>query len=101
MPGMPKNRSNPVDATPAGRLVEASLHHVLGYQLAQATIVTDAVFAERVGTPFDLRPVEFTVLCLIHGWCKAATSASSTAATRATSRASSRSASASAASTSR
>ncbi|WP_418128773.1 MarR family winged helix-turn-helix transcriptional regulator [Variovorax sp. 278MFTsu5.1] len=66
MPGMPKNRSNPVDATPAGRLVEASLHHVLGYQLAQATIVTGAVFAERVGTPFDLRPVEFTVLCLIH-----------------------------------
>jgi DNA-binding MarR family transcriptional regulator len=63
---MPKNRSTPQDATPAGRLVEASLHLVLGYQLAQATIVTDAVFAGRVGGAFDLRPVEYTVLSLIH-----------------------------------
>jgi hypothetical protein len=38
----------------------------MGYQLAQATIVTDAVFAQRVGLPFDLRPVEFTVLTLVH-----------------------------------
>jgi len=66
MPRMPKNRSTPTDATPAGRLVEASLHLVLGYQLAQATIVTNAVFAERVGGPSDLRPVEYTVLGLIH-----------------------------------
>lgn len=54
------------DTTPAGRLSEASLHLVLGYQLAQATIVTNSVFAERVGEPFELRPVEFTVLALIY-----------------------------------
>ena len=66
MPAMPKNRSTPQDATPAGRLVEASLHLVLGYQLAQASIVTNAVFAGRIGASFDLRPVEYTVLSLIH-----------------------------------
>ncbi|SCK09644.1 DNA-binding transcriptional regulator, MarR family [Variovorax sp. HW608] len=66
MHAMPKNRSTPADATPAGHLIEASLHLVLGYQLAQATIVTDAVFSEQVGAVFDLRPVEYTVLCLIH-----------------------------------
>lgn len=64
---MSKSRSSlPPDTTPAGRLSEASLHLLLGYQLAQASIVTDAVFAEQVGTPFELRPVEYTVLALIH-----------------------------------
>jgi DNA-binding MarR family transcriptional regulator len=51
--------------TPAGRLEEAGLQRVLGYQLAQATIVTDAVFFDVVGKPFNLRPVEYTVLTLI------------------------------------
>ena len=64
---MPKSRSTSIDeTTPAGRLSEASLHLVLGYQLAQATIVTNAVFAQRVGEPFELRPFEYTVLALIH-----------------------------------
>lgn len=64
---MSKSRSISTDeTTPAGRLNEASLHLVLGYQLAQATIVTDAVFASRVGEPHELRPVEYTVLALIH-----------------------------------
>ena len=69
MPGMSKSRSSTHsddDTTPAGRLSEASLHQVLGYQLAQATIVTNAIFAERVNGPFELRPVEYTVLALIH-----------------------------------
>jgi DNA-binding MarR family transcriptional regulator len=44
---------------------EARLQKVLGYQLAQATIVTDAIFLEQVGKPFNLRPVEYTVLTLI------------------------------------
>lgn len=52
-------------ATPAGKLDEAGLHGIVGYQLAQATIATDRVFRERVGTPFDLRPVEYTVMTLI------------------------------------
>jgi DNA-binding MarR family transcriptional regulator len=51
--------------TPAGRLEEARLQMVLGYQLAQATIVTDAIFASQVGEPLELRQVEYTVLTLI------------------------------------
>jgi DNA-binding MarR family transcriptional regulator len=53
------------DLTPAGQLEEAHLQRVLGYQLAQAAIVTDAIYAGKVGEPFGLRPVEYTVLTLI------------------------------------
>lgn len=53
------------DLTPAGRLEESKLHDVLGYQLAQASTVTQAVFMRHVGEPFGLRPVEYTVLALI------------------------------------
>jgi DNA-binding MarR family transcriptional regulator len=56
----------PTDATPAGKLAEAQLHSVLGYQLAQATISTTAVYTRMVGAPFGLRPVEFTMLSLIN-----------------------------------
>ncbi|MCX7659873.1 MULTISPECIES: MarR family transcriptional regulator [Caldimonas] len=62
---MSTRRSSRSDTTPAGRLDEARLHDVLGYQLAQAGIVTDAVFKSQVGQPFGLRPVEYTVLTLI------------------------------------
>ncbi|PPE66321.1 MarR family winged helix-turn-helix transcriptional regulator [Caldimonas caldifontis] len=62
---MASKRLSRSDTTPAGRLDEARLHDVLGYQMAQATIVSNAVFAEQVGRPFDLRPVEYTVLTLI------------------------------------
>jgi DNA-binding MarR family transcriptional regulator len=51
--------------TPAGQLDEAGLRHLVGYQLAQATIATDQVFKARVGDPFGLRPVEYTVMTLI------------------------------------
>ncbi|MGY4827303.1 MarR family winged helix-turn-helix transcriptional regulator [Sphaerotilaceae bacterium SBD11-9] len=54
------------DQTPLARLTEAGMHHVVGYQLAQAAITTTQVFVELVGEPFDLRPVEFTMLNLIH-----------------------------------
>lgn len=63
--GMPKERPLPPDSTPAGRLTEARLHQVLGYQLAQASIATTRVFMDQVGKPFDLRPVEYTLLTLI------------------------------------
>lgn len=53
------------DETPRGRLAEASLHDITGYQLAQAAIVTDAVFEEVVGGPLGLRRVEYTVLALV------------------------------------
>jgi DNA-binding MarR family transcriptional regulator len=52
-------------STPAGNLQESGLHDVLGYQLAQASIVTDSLFAQHVGEPCDLRPVEYTLLTLI------------------------------------
>ncbi len=55
-----------VDQTPVAHLNEAGLHHVIGYQLALATITTMQVFVDEAGTPFDLRPVEFTLLNLIH-----------------------------------
>jgi DNA-binding MarR family transcriptional regulator len=54
------------DATPAGDLAEAHLQRVLGYRLAQATIATTAVYMQAVGEPFELRPVEFTMLALIN-----------------------------------
>lgn len=62
---MTQKRSARLDLTPAGQMEEASLSKVLGYQLAQAAIVTDAIFAEQVGKPFNLRAVEYTVLTLI------------------------------------
>lgn len=62
---MTSQRSSRPVLTPAGRLEEARLQMVLGYQLAQATIVTDAIFRSEVGEPFELRPVEYTVLTLI------------------------------------
>lgn len=63
---MPNKRAPRTQATPAGHLIEARLHHVLGYQLAQAAISTASVFMQLVGEPFGLRPVEFTVLSLIN-----------------------------------
>ncbi len=40
---------------------------ILGYQLAQAAIVTDQVFHEALGTEGALRRVEFTILALVQG----------------------------------
>jgi DNA-binding MarR family transcriptional regulator len=62
---MTSKRSAVPVLTPAGRLEEARLQMVLGYQLAQATIVTSAIFTTEVGDPLELRPVEYTVLTLI------------------------------------
>jgi DNA-binding MarR family transcriptional regulator len=62
---MTSKRALPPALTPAGRLEEAQLQMVLGYQLAQAAIVTDAIFRSEVGEPLELRPVEYTVLTLI------------------------------------
>lgn len=38
---------------------------LLGYQLAQAAIVTLRCFVQAAGEPLDLRPVEYTILQLI------------------------------------
>ena len=57
--------AEPTDLTPFGKLAEAGLHGVVGYQLAQATIATTQVYTGAVGNVYDLRPVEFTMLALI------------------------------------
>ena len=56
----------PPDRTPQARLTESELHGVLGYQLAQASIVTLQVYDAEVGSRFELRPVEYTLLTLVH-----------------------------------
>ena len=43
------------------------MHGIVGYQLAQAAIVTDQVFDESVGRDGGLRRVEFTILALVQG----------------------------------
>src|SRR5512133_1826448 len=58
-------RARRTELTPAGRLEEVRLQRVLGYQLAQAALVTDAIFREQVGGPLDLGAVEYSVLTLI------------------------------------
>lgn len=57
----------PHERTPQGRLDEVGMHAILGYQLAQANIVTTRVFVEKIGKVFELRPVEFTILALVDG----------------------------------
>ena len=48
--------------------LDASLiEHVIGYQLAIATVRTRQVYHDRIGTPHELRPVEFTLLMLLLG----------------------------------
>ena len=58
-------QSEASDQTPVGHLDEGGIHTLLGYQLAQAAIVTTSAFVQTVGKPLDLRPVEFTILQLI------------------------------------
>lgn len=53
------------ELTPRGGLDEGGIHGLLGYQLAQAAIITTGAFNQVVGGPLDLRPVEFTILQLV------------------------------------
>lgn len=61
-----RRRREPADHTPQSRLTEGSVHPIVGYQLAQATVATTRVFMQQVGRPLKLRPVEFTILALVH-----------------------------------
>ena len=47
-------------------LSSPELDHLLGYLLALAQLPTAAAFRRHVGQAFDLRPVEFTLLMLLH-----------------------------------
>jgi DNA-binding MarR family transcriptional regulator len=59
-------RKTSTELTPAGRLAEGRLHEVVGYQIAQASIVTLAVFQDAAGVALGLRPVEYTMLVLVN-----------------------------------
>jgi DNA-binding MarR family transcriptional regulator len=62
-----KRTKGPVsELTPQGGLGEGGIHGLLGYQFAQAAIVTTEAFIRVVGKPLRLRPVEFTILQLVH-----------------------------------
>lgn len=54
-----------LSATPAAQLNEAALRELIGYQLAQASIVTLGLFEDLVGLPHGLKTVEYTMLALI------------------------------------
>lgn len=55
-----------LDTTPAGRLDEGLMGPIVGYQLAQAAVTTNQVFAAAaLGAEVDLRQVEFTILALV------------------------------------
>lgn len=66
---MPHSPPAPLTArehAPLSRLAEGELHGVLGYQVAQASIATNAVFDHEVGNAETLRRLEYTVLALVH-----------------------------------
>jgi len=48
-------------------LDQAGMQHLLGYRLTLAEVASRRVFQRHIGTPFKLRPVEFTVLVLLLG----------------------------------
>ncbi|MBQ0929598.1 MarR family winged helix-turn-helix transcriptional regulator [Ideonella alba] len=53
------------ERTPVGRLAEPGLHDIMGYQLAQASVVTNAIFRRCVAEPEGMGKVEFTILALV------------------------------------
>ena len=60
-----RRESDPLRATPGVPLHEARLRELVGYQLAQASVVTADVFRTLAGQPNDLTKVEYTMLSLI------------------------------------
>jgi len=52
-------------ATADATLDLSPVRHLLGFRLALAEVGTRRVFQRHVGTPFKLRPVEFTLLMLL------------------------------------
>ena len=63
---MTRDDPSTAELTPLGQLEEGGIHELLGYQLAQASILTTTAFVRAVGKPLELRKVEFTILQLVH-----------------------------------
>lgn len=55
----------PASAKPATALDESAMQHLIGYRLTLAEVASRRVFHRHIGTPFKLRPVEFTILVLL------------------------------------
>lgn len=64
MPLTRKATVPPADRTPQAALSEGPVHDLVGYQIAQAQIVTNQVFDEQMAAD-GLRRLEFTVLALV------------------------------------
>jgi DNA-binding MarR family transcriptional regulator len=62
---MTRDTRSTAELTPQGQLEEGGIHDLLGYQLAQASILTTEAFLRTVGKPLELRKVEFTILQLV------------------------------------
>jgi len=55
-----------LDTANADAILDLSpVEHLLGFRLALAEVGTRRVFQRHIGTPFQLRPVEFTLLMLL------------------------------------
>jgi DNA-binding MarR family transcriptional regulator len=50
---------------PGATLDERAVQHLMGYRLTLAEVASRRVFQRHIGTPFNLRPVEFTILVLL------------------------------------
>jgi DNA-binding MarR family transcriptional regulator len=48
-------------------LNQSVMQHLMGYRLTLAEVASRRVFQRHIGTPFKLRPVEFTILVLLLG----------------------------------
>ncbi len=55
----------PSGAHPAATLDDRAMQQLIGYRLTLAEVASRRVFQRHVGTPFKLRPVEFTILVLL------------------------------------
>ena len=51
----------------ADALDPSGVQHLIGYRLTLAEVASRRVFQHHLGTPFKLRPVEFTILVLLLG----------------------------------
>ncbi len=62
---MPTETSSDRDAALPGGLDHGKMRGLLGYSLAQAAIPSLKIFTKRIGEPFELRRIDFTILMLV------------------------------------
>jgi DNA-binding MarR family transcriptional regulator len=65
--GVTLSASTPRASAAAAVLDQGAMQHLMGYRLTLAEVASRRAFQRHVGTPFKLRPVEFTILVLLLG----------------------------------